>query len=61
MFILRFVVAAAGLFLLGLGIAFLVTRNRRYLRIAWLTVQIVVLLAVAFGLLYVFERVLLVL
>ena len=61
MFILRFVVLAAALFLLGLGVAFLVTRNRRYLRIAWLTVQIVVLLAVAFGLLYVFERVLLVL
>ena len=60
MFILRFVVLAAALFLLGLGVAFLVTRNRRYLRIAWLTVQIVVLLAVAFGLLYVFERVLLV-
>ena len=61
MFVLRFVVLAAALFLLGLGVAFLVTRNRRYLRIAWLTVQIVVLLAVAFGLLYVFERVLLVL
>lgn len=61
MLILRFVVVAAGLFLLALGVAFLITRNRRYLRIAWLTVQIVVLLAVAFGLLYVFERVLLVL
>lgn len=61
MFVLRFVVLAAALFLLGLGVAFLVTRNRRYLRIAWLTLQIVVLLAVAFGLLYVFERVLLVL
>ena len=61
MFVLRFIVLAAGLFLLGLGVAFLVTRNRRYLRIAWLTVQIVVLLAVAFGLLYVFERVLLML
>ena len=61
MFILRFVVLAAGLFLLGLGIAFVVTRDRRYLRIAWRTVQVVVLLAVAFGLLYVFERVLLVL
>ena len=61
MFILRFVVLAAGLFLLGLGVAFVVTRDRRYLRIAWRTVQVVVLLAVAFGLLYVFERVLLVL
>lgn len=61
MLILRFVVVAAALFLLALGVAFLMTRDRRYLRIAWLTVQIVVLLAVAFGLLYVFERVLLVL
>ena len=61
MFILRFVVLAAGLFLLGLGVAFVVTRDRRYLRIAWRTVQVVVLVAVAFGLLYVFERVLLVL
>jgi hypothetical protein len=61
MFVLRFVALAAGLFLLGLGVAFVVTRDRRYLRIAWRTVQVVVLLAVAFGLLYVFERVLLVL
>lgn len=59
MFILRFIVLAAGLFLLGLGIAFLVTRDRRYLRIAWRTAQGVVVLAVAFGLLYVFRRVLL--
>ena len=61
MFVLRFVALAAGLFLLGLGVAFVVTRDRRYLRVAWRTIQIVVLLAVAFGLLYVFERVLLVL
>jgi hypothetical protein len=39
--------------------AFLVTKNRRYLVMAWLAVQIGLLLAVAFGLLYVFERVLL--
>jgi hypothetical protein len=45
--------------LLGLVGAFLVTKNRRYLTIAWLAVQVMVLLAVAFGLLYVFERVLL--
>ena len=60
MFVLRFVVVLAGLFLLGLGIAYVVTRDRRYLRLAWRTVQVVVLLAVAFGLLYVFERVLLI-
>ena len=59
MFILRFVGLFAGLFLLGLGVAYVVTRDRKYLRIAWRTFQIVVLLFVAFGLLYVFERVLL--
>jgi hypothetical protein len=58
-FVLRVIVAAAGLFLLGLGIAFLVTRDRRYLRIAWRGAQALVLLLVAFGLLYLFERVLL--
>ena len=60
MFILRVVAIAAGLLLLGLVVAFLVTKNRRYLTIAWLAVQIVALLAVAFGLLFVFERVLLI-
>ena len=59
MLILRFVVLMAGLFLVGLGVAYVVTRDRRYLRIAWLAIQIVVLMLVAFGLLYVFERVLL--
>ena len=59
MFILRIVAIAGGLLLAGLVVAFLVTRNRRYLTIAWLAVQIILLLAVAFGLLYVFERVLL--
>ena len=56
-------VAASLAVLIGatLGIAFVVTRDRRYLRIAWRTAQVVVLMAVAFGLLYVFERVLLVL
>jgi hypothetical protein len=36
-----------------------VTRNRRYLRIAWLAVQVILLLLIAFALLYIFERVLL--
>jgi len=61
MIVLRFVVLIAALFLLGLGLAYLVTRDRRYLRVAWLAIQVVLLLLVAFGLLYVFERVLLVL
>ena len=59
MLVLRVVGIALALLLLGLVAAFLVTKNRRYLTIAWLSVQIVALLAVAFGLLYVFERVLL--
>jgi hypothetical protein len=57
--VVRIVVLFAALFLLGLGVAYLLTRDRRYVRIAWRTLQIVVLLLVAFGLLYVFERVLL--
>jgi len=59
LFILRIVAIAGGLLLGGLVVAFLVTRNRRYLSVAWLAVQVMLLLAIAFGLLYVFERVLL--
>jgi hypothetical protein len=57
--VVRAVVLFAALFLLGLGVAFVLTRERKYLRIAWRTLQVVLLLLVAFGLLYVFERVLL--
>ena len=59
MFILRFVVLIAALLLVGLVVAFAVTRDRKYLRIAWRTIQGVLLLVIAFALLYVFERVLL--
>jgi hypothetical protein len=59
MLILRIVAVFGGLMLVGLVVAFLVTRNKRYLTIAWLAVQIILLLAIAFALLYVFERVLL--
>ena len=59
MLVVRLVVLFTALFLLGLGVAFVLTRNRKYLRIAWLALQIVLVLLVAFGLLYVFERVLL--
>ena len=59
MFVLRIVAIAGGLLLAGLVVAFLVTRNRRYLTIAWLAVQVMLLLGIAFALLYVFERVLL--
>jgi len=59
LFVLRIAAIAVGLLLAGLVAAWLVTRNRRYLTIAWLSVQILLLLAIALGLLYVFERVLL--
>ena len=59
MFVIRIVAIAGGLLLAGLVVAFLVTRNRRYLTIAWLAVQLMLLLGIAFALLYVFERVLL--
>ena len=59
MLILRVFLVFGGLLLLGLGVAFLVTRNRRYLKMAWLAIQVMLLLAVAFALLYIFQRVLL--
>jgi hypothetical protein len=59
MFILRFVALIGGLLLVGLLVAYALTRNKRYLRIAWLGLQILVVLGVGFGLIYVFERVLL--
>lgn len=58
MLVLRAVGFLALLFLLALGLAFLVTRDRKYLRIALTTIQALVLLGAAFGLLYVFGRVL---
>jgi hypothetical protein len=57
--VLRIVAIFGGLMLAGLVVAFLVTKNRRYLTIAWLAVQVILLLGIAFALLYVFERVLL--
>lgn len=60
MLVLRFVVIFGGLFLAGLVIAWILTKQRRYLQIAWRTLQVIVVLAVAFGLFYVLERVLLV-
>jgi hypothetical protein len=59
LFVLRAVFLFALLFLLALGGAYLATRDRKYLRIAGKTIQLVTLLAVAFGLFYLFERVLL--
>lgn len=59
MFILRFVVLIAVLLLAGLVVAFMVTRDRKYLRIAGRAGLAVLVLGIAFALLYVFERVLL--
>lgn len=59
MFLLRVILPFAVLLLLGLGIAYVVTKDRKFIRYLLLAVQIELLLVVAFGLLYVFERVLL--
>lgn len=59
MFILRFVVLIAALLLAGLVVAYMVTRDRKYLRIAGRAGLAVLVLGIAFALLYVFERVLL--
>ena len=59
MLILRIVVIFTALFVVGMGIAFILTRERRYLALAWRVLQVTVLVGVAFALLYVFERVLL--
>ena len=59
MFLLRVLLPFAVLLLLGLAIAFIATKDRKWLRYLVLAAQVEVLLVVAFGLLYVFERVLL--
>ena len=59
MFVLRAVILLALLFVLALVGAWLATRDRKYLRLAGRTIQVVALLAVAFALFYLFERVLL--
>jgi hypothetical protein len=61
LFFLRFAGGFLALFLLGLAVAFLATRDRKYLRLAYRTLQVALLFVVALGLLYVFERVFLML
>ena len=61
MVFLRFLAAFLALWLVGLGVAYVLTKNRRYLVLATLTLQIGLLIAVALMLLYLFERVLLML
>lgn len=60
MLVLRVIGLAAGLLIGGLLIAWAVTRDRKYGRLAYRVAQVVVVLVIAFALLYVFERVLLV-
>jgi hypothetical protein len=57
--VLRIVLPLVGLWLLGLAAAWLITRERRYLVLAQRSVIVIGLLVVALGLLYIFERVLL--
>lgn len=59
MLVLRIVLPLVGLWLLGLAAAWLITRERRYLVLAQRSVIVIGLLVVALGLLYIFERVLL--
>ena len=59
MLVLRLVLLFSVLALLFLGIGYLVTKDRRYLRIAWRLLQALLVLLVAAGLLYIFVRVLL--
>ena len=56
MLVLRAIALLALLFLLVLGGAFVVTRDRKYLRIAGKSLQVVILVAVAFALFYLFGR-----
>jgi hypothetical protein len=58
MFVLRAVFLLALLFVLALVGAWLATRDRKYLRLAGKTIQVLVFLGVVFALLYLFERVL---
>lgn len=57
MLLLRVILPLAVLLLAGFGIAYLVTKDRRFLRYLVLSVQVELLLIVAFGVLYVLERV----
>ena len=57
MLVLRLAILLALAFLVALGGAYLATRNRKYLRWAGKTIQILVLLVVAFGLIYLVDRV----
>jgi hypothetical protein len=58
MIVLRFVLMFGVLMIVGSLAGWVFTRNRRFLTLAWNITRILGLLAIAAGLLYVFERVL---
>jgi hypothetical protein len=57
--LLRVLLIFSALFLAGIGIAFLVTKDRKYLRLGARFFQAVLVVLVCYGLFYVFSRVLL--
>jgi hypothetical protein len=57
--VFRFLLAFAAIAVAALGVAFVLTRDRKYLRWAWRGVQAVLIVCVAIGILYVLERVVL--
>ncbi|QJR13862.1 hypothetical protein [Usitatibacter palustris] len=59
MILVRVLLIFSALFLAGIGIAFLVTRDRKYLRLGGRFFQAVLVALVCYGLFYVFSRVLL--
>jgi hypothetical protein len=59
MLVLRVLLAFGGMFLVGIGVAYAITRNRKYLVLGRRVFQAALLLAVCLGLFYVFSRVLL--
>jgi hypothetical protein len=56
LFLLRVLLPFAVVILVGFGIAYVTTRDKRYLRWLVLAFQIEVLVVVGFGLLYLVER-----
>jgi hypothetical protein len=60
LFLLRVLLPLAVVVLVGFGIAYVTTRDRRWLRWLFLAFQIELLVIVGFGLLYLVERLFLV-
>ncbi len=56
MLMMRLILVLVTLMLVISGGMYVFTRNRRYLKFAWQTVRLTVLLLLVFGLLFVLER-----